>query len=402
MMPALLSPVAADCAPQGYWLEPLQEWPAAAIRSVQTTGSAVRIMIASVRGSAPREAGTSMLVDRNDIVGTIGGGQLEWSAIAVARSMLSDSSMPVAQLQKLILGPQLAQCCGGAVQVWFERFVVADLPTLRSADEAARAPAVLVTKLAGTKIERRVLRHSVAVAGEIAHHDAPRPLPSPPAPSSVGRDRAVLDQRSHRMIRAGKTIELADEDGNITLRERLDRPRPSIWLYGAGHVGQAVARVLAALPIQLTWIDSRAELLPSDLSPSVNTQQADDPVATVADAPPGTRFVVMTHSHALDYQLCKAVLDRGDRAWLGLIGSNSKSVRFRSRLLDDGVSQDRVASLVCPIGVGGIESKLPAVIAVSVAAQLLQTLSSNASTSDAQSCSQGGCKECGLTSRSTP
>ncbi len=148
--------------------------------------------------------------------------------------------------------------------------------------------------------------------------------------------------------------------GIITLRERLDRPLPSIWLYGAGHVGQAVARVLAALPIQLTWIDSRAELLPSDISPSVNAQVADDPVATVADAPPGTRFVVMTHSHALDYQLCKAVLDRSDQAWLGLIGSTSKSVRFRSRLLDDGVSQDRVASLVCPIGVTGIESKLPA------------------------------------------
>jgi xanthine dehydrogenase accessory factor len=363
MMPALLSPATADCTPRGHWLEPLQDWPAAAIRSVQATGSVVRIMIASVRGSAPREAGTSMLVDRSSIVGTIGGGQLEWSAIAAARNMLADASSRIAQLQKLILGPQLAQCCGGVVQVWFERFVVADLPVLRSAEEAAaRAPAVLVTNLVGTRIERRVLRQT----------------------------------------RAGKNIELTDEDGTVTLRERLDHARPSIWLYGAGHVGQAVARVLVALPIQLTWIDSRSELLPAELAQSVHMKLANDPVATVADAPPGTRFVVMTHSHVLDYQLCKAVLDRGDQAWLGLIGSTSKSVRFRSRLLDDGVSHDRVASLVCPIGVDGIESKLPAVIAVSVAAQLLQTFSSKAASGEAQPCAYDGCRKCGRISGSMP
>lgn len=334
-----------------------------------------------------------MLVDRNGIVGTIGGGQLEWSAIAVARNMLNDGSTPVAQLQKLILGPQLAQCCGGAVQVWLERFVVADLPVLRAAEEAAsRAPAVLITSLIDARIERRVLRQTMTIAAETARHD-------------VARHRtefAAFDDDAHRMIRAGKNIELTDAYGSITLRERLDHPRPSIWLYGAGHVGQAVARVVAALPIQLTWIDSRAEMLPLDVAPSVHTKLANDPVATVADAPPGTRFVVMTHSHALDYRLCKAVLDRGDQAWLGLIGSNSKSVRFRSRLLDDGVSQDRVASLVCPIGVGGIDSKLPAVIAVSVAAQLLQTVSSNTTIGEAQHCSQGSCQKCGLTSGSTP
>ncbi|HEY5761015.1 MAG TPA: xanthine dehydrogenase accessory protein XdhC [Steroidobacter sp.] len=365
MMPALLSPAPPDCTPQGHWLEPLQDWPTAAIRSVQATGSVVRIMIASVRGSAPRESGTSMLVDLNGIAGTIGGGQLEWSAIEVARHMLADSAAPVAQLQKLILGPQLAQCCGGAVQVWFERFVAADLPVLRSAGEAAaRTPAVLVTRLTETRIERRVLRHSI--------------------------------------LSARVTIELADEYGNVTLRERLDHPRPSIWLYGAGHVGQAVARVLAALPIQLTWIDSRAEMLPLELAPPVQMKLANDPVVTVADAPPGTRFVVMTHSHVLDYQLCKAVLDRGNQAWLGLIGSTSKSVRFRSRLLDDGISQDRVASLICPIGVDGIESKLPAVIAVSVAAQLLQTFSSHTTSSEAQPCSNDGCRKCDLTSGSMP
>ncbi len=175
-------------------------------------------MIASVRGSAPREAGTSMLVDRNGIVGTIGGGQLEWSAIGVARNMLSDSSAPVAQLQKLILGPQLAQCCGGAVQVWFERFVVADLPTLRSAEEAAaRSPAVLLTRLSDTTIERRVLRPTITVAYETTHHEAPWAFLAPPAcsiPAPVDRHRAAIsafDAPSHRMIRAGRNIDLLDE-----------------------------------------------------------------------------------------------------------------------------------------------------------------------------------------------
>lgn len=384
MMPALSSSAAFACTPQGRWLEPLQDWPAAAIRSIQTTGSVVRIMLASVRGSAPREPGTSMLVDSNDIVGTIGGGQLEWSAIAAARNMLTDCSSPVAQLQKLILGPQLAQCCGGAVQVWFERFGVADLPVLRAIDEAAaRTAAILVTELTDTTVERRVMTAA----------ETPR--------ASRRIDFLAFDERAQQMVRADKNIELLDEHDSITLRERLDRPLPAFWLFGAGHVGQAVARVLTALPVQLTWIDSRATMLPVDVAPSVSVKFADDPVATVADAPPGTRFVVMTHSHALDYRLCKAVLDRGDHAWLGLIGSTSKSVRFRSRLLSDGITQDRVANLICPIGVSGIDSKLPAVIAVSVAAQLLQTLS-NASKSEAQPCSQGGCKRCDLTSGSMP
>lgn len=372
MIPALLSPVAPGYPAQGRWLQPLQNWPAAAVRSVQTAGAVVRILVASVRGSAPRESGTSMLVDPNGIAGTIGGGQLEWSAIAVARHMLTDSNAPAAQLQKLILGPQLAQCCGGAVQVWLERYTVADLPILRCAEEAAtRTHAILATRLSDSKVERRVLRHP------------------------------ALDEAAKNMIHTGEQVELVSNHGNTSLRERLDRPRPAIWLYGAGHVGQAVARVLATLPVQLTWIDSRPELLPTALESSVQIKLANDPVATLADAPPGALFVVMTHSHALDYQLCKTILESGHPAWLGLIGSNSKSARFRSRLLEDGVPEDRVRSLVCPIGLGDIDSKLPSVIAVSVAAQLMQRLSSAVTNSEPQYCSSGGCQRCALDSGTT-
>lgn len=348
-------------AATGAWLEPLRDWPVSVIRCLQTNDSIVRVVIASVRGSSPREVGTSMLVERERILGTIGGGQLEWSAIAAARALLAQPSESV-ELQKLTLGPQLSQCCGGAVELWFERYSAADIPLLSAAAEtAAHGPTLLVTSLQGGRIERRVLRH--------------------PALDIHGSTRAELVR-----------------EGNITtLRERLDEAQLPVWLYGAGHVGQALARVLATLPVRLTWIDSRPELLPAEVSASVRTLLAADPVATVEDAPPDTRFLVMTHSHPLDYALCKAALERNDRSWIGVIGSHSKSVRFRSRLLREGLNREQVERLVCPIGLSGIDSKLPAAIAVSVAAQLLQKLHA-----PAQSRSQGhdcdGCTSCALQS----
>lgn len=346
----------------GVWLEPLRDWPTTTIRCLQTNEAVVRVVIASVRGSSPREVGTSMLVERERVLGTIGGGQLEWSAIATARTLLAQSSCSV-ELQKLTLGPQLSQCCGGAVELWLERYSAADIPSLSAAAEAAaRGPTLLETSLAGGNIERRIIR---------------------PAFDFGARGRAEL-------VREGDTT---------ILRERLDEAQPPVWLYGAGHVGQALARVLATLPVQLTWIDSRAELLPADISQSVRTVLTADPVSTVTEAPPNTRFLVMTHSHPLDFALCKAVLERNDRSWIGVIGSQSKSVRFRSRLLREGLSREQVDRLICPIGIAGIDSKLPAAIAVSVAAQLLQTLDAPArSRTQGHDCDTHGCQRCALQS----
>jgi xanthine dehydrogenase accessory factor len=183
-------------------------------------------------------------------------------------------------------------------------------------------------------------------------------------------------------LRDGASAELIRDGEVATLRERLDQAQPEVWLYGAGHVGQALAR---------------SELLPRDVSESVHTLLVEDPVATVAAAPVGARFLVMTHSHPLDYALCKAVLERNDRPWLGVIGSESKGVRFRSRLLREGASREQVDRLVCPIGVEGIDSKLPAAIAISVAAQLLQTFSAPArSDSPIHDCDEHRCKSCAL------
>lgn len=363
MIAAQLSPLApAWPMTNGTWLAPLRNWAATAARSLQTESAVVRVVIASVRGSSPREVSTSMLVERHQIVGTIGGGQLEWSAIAAARSMLAQSNAPSVQLQKLILGPQLSQCCGGAVQLWLERYTSADVPLLNAAAAAAtHGPAVLSATITGAAVERRIIR-------------------------------------SAAQLGSGLRTRLTVHDGLTTLEERLDETQPHVWLYGAGHVGQALARVLATLPLQLTWIDSRPELLPNDLAESARTVLSNDPVATVRDAPRDTRFVVMTHSHPLDYALCKSVLERNDQAWLGVIGSKSKSVRFRSRLLSDGLGREQTDRLVCPIGVDGIDSKLPAVIAISVASQLLQTFAAAARpiSTEAHDCTTGGCKTCAL------
>jgi xanthine dehydrogenase accessory factor len=179
-----------------------------------------------------------------------------------------------------------------------------------------------------------------------------------------------------------------------------------LWLYGAGHVGQALIRVLAELPFEVTWIDSRPELLPAGLPDNVHPLCADAPLTTVPLAPAATRFLVMTHDHALDYGLCRAILERGDLAWLGLIGSKSKGARFRSRLARDGLTPEAIRRLICPIGVEGVESKWPAAIAVGVAAQLLRTpglspaadsrqLTARAPPPDpTEICPPGGCAAC--------
>jgi len=139
-------------------------------------------------------------------------------------------------------------------------------------------------------------------------------------------------------------------------------------------VAQALIRLVAELPFEVTWIDSRPELLPAPLPDNVHSLCVRAPTNTVSSAPPGARFLVMTHDHALDYALCRKILERNDFAWLGLIGSKSKGARFRSRLARDGVMPETIAQLVCPIGVEGVHNKWPAAIAVAVAAQLLQGL----------------------------
>ncbi len=163
----------------------------------------------------------------------------------------------------------------------------------------------------------------------------------------------------------------------VEIRERVNSPEQALWLFGAGHVGRALVPALNPLGFAITWIDGRAGQFPEPPLPGVRQLSLAMPELVVDEAPPDTIFLVMTHSHPLDEAVCEAVLRRGDFAYLGLIGSDTKRARFVKRLGEAGISAGALKRLTCPIGLPGITSKEPAAIAASVAADLLLRRESN-------------------------
>jgi xanthine dehydrogenase accessory factor len=336
----------------------------------------VRVVVAQVQGSTPREPGAYMLVDAARLTGTIGGGRLEWEAIEAARELLQQGTR-AARLMNRVLGVDLGQCCGGVVAVWLECFPQSSLPQLRRLnDRPIAGPLVLATATS-----RDGVQHSLS-SGIVADEIAARLL-------SLPRHQAA------------PTV-LRTREGALTFFERLDEEYPAVWLYGAGHVGHALAGMLVQLPLRLFWQDSRPGQFPQGAAEYSRTLPEAELVAAVAQAAPGTYFIVMTHDHALDYELCARILLRNDMAWLGLIGSHSKGARFRSRLRRDGFRPEVIERLVSPIGVAGVKSKWPAAIAVAIAAQLMQLLSQRAAAAPAptlaaaeESCAGVDCEHCG-------
>jgi xanthine dehydrogenase accessory factor len=149
-------------------------------------------------------------------------------------------------------------------------------------------------------------------------------------------------------------------------------PRFTLQLYGAGHVGRAIVKLLAAVPCRVQWIDEReTEFPPAGLPPHICRVCVEPVESEVASAAPGTFFLVLTHSHDLDMHITEAVLRRGDFGFLGLIGSASKRARFLHRFEERGIPAATLARLVCPIGLPGIAGKEPGVVAVAAVAQLL-------------------------------
>lgn len=278
--------------------------------------TALVVEVCEVRGSTPRETDARMLVSLDEAQGTIGGGHLEWQAIAMARQALREHAQGLAGSQApgkalaawthtFALGPTLGQCCGGVVVLAFGPL---------DSTALARWPAV-----------------------------APR--------------------------------------------FRLD-------LHGAGHVGQAIVKLLADIDCEVRWIDQRLDdspqALPGDeatlglpagrdlaaLPPHIHCLPTEDAAAEVAHAPPASLHLVLTHRHDLDLAIVDALLRREDvkqgRAWVGLIGSRTKRAAFEHRLQARGHAPELIARIACPIGLPGIVGKEPAVIAVSVVGQLLQ------------------------------
>ena len=147
--------------------------------------------------------------------------------------------------------------------------------------------------------------------------------------------------------------------------------RHPVWLFGAGHVGRALALALAPLPFAITWCDSREGAFPAHIPANVTPLRHDAPDALVAEIPAGSFVLVMTHSHPIDLAVTAAALAREDLPYVGLIGSKTKRARFEKRYRELGITDARIAQLACPIGIAGITDKDPAIIAASTAAQLL-------------------------------
>ena len=156
----------------------------------------------------------------------------------------------------------------------------------------------------------------------------------------------------------------------------LSPPRIPVALFGGGHVGRALVGALGPLPFSVRWIDSRDEIFPDAVPGNVECEHSDPVHAAVADLVGGSHVLVMSFSHAEDLDIVAACLkrqrDRGDLPFIGLIGSKTKWATFRHRLEDREFSRQELSQVTCPIGLTGIRGKQPEVIAVSVAAQLLQ------------------------------
>lgn len=287
--------------------------------TVREHGSVARVVIAGFKGSSPREIGASMLVWADGLSGTIGGGALEWQAIARARSAIA---LGTTRLDTEALGPNLGQCCGGVVTLLTEVFDADTMPE----------GAVIARATDGSAMPLAVSRLLATARGQGI-------LPSP-------------------QLLQGWMI------------EPTTQPQRHLWIWGAGHVGRALVTVLAPLPgTQITWVDVAAERFPDVLPANVRALPVPDPADAVALAPKQAEHLILTYSHALDLELCHRVL-KNDFKMLGLIGSATKWARFRSRLTALGHLSGQIDRITCPIGDPHL-GKHPQAIAIGVAAALL-------------------------------
>lgn len=321
-------------------------WPRVAMERIAGGEALALVTLLATEGSAPREAGAKMLVWAAGQSGSIGGGNLEHQATAQARRMLDLPGAPAFAIQDYPLGPLLAQCCGGRVRLMIERLGAGDITWLAEAARQAEAGGDFVIR---TRLEAGATVKSVAAVCA---------APASPA-SAVTLNGAPAGARGPRPGIGDRIVE-------------RESPAARLLLFGAGHVGQAIARAVAPLPFRLDWFDSRP-----DVAARAGARWL-DPGALAAVAGEAAAFtLILTHDHALDYALVSAAL-AGGGGYLGLIGSATKRARFTRRLRADGHGEAALARLACPIGLPGLEGKDPAVIAVSVAADLLLRLEASA------------------------
>ncbi|KMK66099.1 xanthine dehydrogenase accessory protein XdhC [Puniceibacterium sp. IMCC21224] len=290
---------------------------AALTAAVAAHGTVARVVIAEVAGSSPREVGASLLVWRGGQSGTIGGGALEFAAAARA--------LNVSGFSRHALGPDLGQCCGGAVTLLTEQYTADTLPDGRG--------------------------QTLVIRGDGSMPLAVKRL--------IDRARAQGQRPAPQRLQSW-------------MIEPITTPQTHLWIWGAGHVGRAVVDVLHPLPVfALTWIDTAPDRFPAAPPPCVTCLPATDPVRAVSLAPKTAHHLILTYSHEIDLALCHALLSHGF-GFAGLIGSDTKWARFRSRLRNLGHSDAEIFRICCPIGQKSL-GKHPQAIAVGVAATLLNS-----------------------------
>ena len=299
------------------------------VEAIEAEGSAALVTLARVEGSSPREAGARMVVrPSGGFHGTVGGGALEYAALEAANEALR-RGRGAAQRRSLALGPELGQCCGGRVEWRVETFDKRDLDELSAfAIAEGGASASLNARLGPDGRVQRTLGSSAS------------------------------ERRLARLAEASWT-------------EPLGVLARAVYLFGAGHVGRALALALAPLPFAVRWVDPRRDAFPTHAPPNVTLIHAPEPAAELASAPDSALVAVLTHSHALDLEIVAEALRVERFGYVGLIGSATKRARFLSQMRAAGLTEVQLAHLVCPIGIPGLESKDPAVIAASTDAQLL-------------------------------
>ncbi len=191
-------------------------------------------------------------------------------------------------------------------------------------------------------------------------------------------ERYALGPSLGQCCGGGVTIAMVPLEPASVAQWPASEPLFHLQLHGAGHVGRAIATLLATLDVEVNWFDERDDEFPATTnlgSPwplRIRRVSAGTVEREVVNAPPGAFYLVLTHEHPLDLRICEAILRRGDFAFLGLIGSKTKHANFVRRFAERGISASAIERMTCPIGIPGIEGNAPEVIAAAVVAQLLQ------------------------------
>ncbi len=301
--------------------------------AVEKHGRVARIVVAEAKGSAPRDAGTAMLVWKDGQSGTVGGGTLEFQAVSEARELLSSSGEWLRTLRPVSLGPALGQCCGGAVTLLTECYD----------QEAVSA----LKEMSGAKTSF-----------------------ARPAKSGAGPDSDIPHKRTD--------IQPSGFSGGW-MNEEFEAYKTPLWIYGAGHVGRALVETMSELGFDITWVDTSQARFPKNYPRDVTPLIAQDPAKTVQYAPSDAQHIIVTYKHDMDLELCHQLLSHSFD-FVGLIGSDTKWARFRKRLKSLGHLPAQIDRVTCPIGLPEL-GKSPKEISVGVAAQLLKSRASRATTS---------------------